>query len=96
MGGAGSNRWKGHEKAALVEETVCIDLVALRRAGLFDRPGLSCSNVERQRGHDQLSAQFDARPVAADHGRARHILGDAGAFHFIPHQEKAKQTWRGE
>ncbi len=43
MGGKGSTRWKGYEKAPLVEEAICIDLVALRRAGLFDHPGIPYS-----------------------------------------------------
>jgi hypothetical protein len=34
MGGRGSTRWGGHTKRPLVEEAICVDLVALRRSGL--------------------------------------------------------------
>ena len=38
MGGRGSGRWNNHKKAALVEESLAIDLPQLRREGLFDKP----------------------------------------------------------
>jgi hypothetical protein len=38
MGKKGSTRWNDYEKAPLVEETVCIDLVALRKIGILN-PG---------------------------------------------------------
>jgi hypothetical protein len=40
MGGKGSSRWRDHEKAPLIEEAICIDLITLRRAGLLDHPGI--------------------------------------------------------
>ncbi len=43
MGGTGPSRWRDHEKAPLVEAAICLDLVALRRGGLFDRPGIPYS-----------------------------------------------------
>lgn len=38
MGGPGSTRWRDRRKAPLVEETLALDLPALRRAGLFEQP----------------------------------------------------------
>jgi hypothetical protein len=39
MGGRGSTRWRGHTKRPLVEKALAVDLVALHRAGLYERPG---------------------------------------------------------
>ena len=39
MGGRGSTRWGRHIKRPLVEEALAVDLVALRLAGLYERPG---------------------------------------------------------
>ena len=39
MGGSRSTRWRGHRKRPLVEEAPCLDLVALRRAGVLTASG---------------------------------------------------------
>ena len=57
MGGKGSSRWRGHEKAPLVEAAICIDLVALRRTGLLDRPGLPYSITWTRDSSDTPTAE---------------------------------------
>ena len=38
MGGRGSTRWNDHQKAVLVEDSLAIDAVALRRSGALAEP----------------------------------------------------------
>lgn len=72
MGRTGSSRWRDHEKAPLVEQAICLDLVALRRGGLLDRPGTGYS-LSWTRGSSDTPAADGLLSLEIDPSGARRL-----------------------
>ena len=70
MGGRGSGRWRYHIKRALVEDSLSVDVVALRRAGVLGEQGGSGSFEWRDRATgERLGLVLYHVGPAADDGR---------------------------
>jgi hypothetical protein len=79
MGGIGSSRWHGYEKAPLIEEAICVDLVTLRRAGFFDGPGLPYS-ITWNRGSSNSPAAEGLMSLEIGQGGTRWLVAVIALF----------------
>jgi hypothetical protein len=72
MGGSGSTRWRDHTKAPLVEQAICIDLAAMRRAGILDEPDRP-HPILWTRGSAQTPVAVGLASVEPDRGGGRRL-----------------------